>query len=345
MSYADAFVRRARIEHGTDDSIGFAPNWQMQRITGMGDQRVAVIALEGGVDEAATRDLDPDRLGRDQSPVRAEYIKLVVDRKINWTIVPTPTPAWAATVYPDLPPDEGVARLWEAVAHMCRLDADDPVAAWKTRMNRLIGVSERLTEHHFSSIGLRGPGTDLVVGLLPSSRWMAANFHTEEGLEHHPNLPTEEVFTTPDSARVDGVVTSTKPLEIDGTIVRGLTVRFEAGTAVSIDADEGAEMLRARSGLDAGGSRLGEIALVDGEGRIGPLDTVFYTTLIDENAASHLAFGNAYTFALEDSADHPAANRSAIHIDFMVGSPQVDVDGIDSSGKRVPLLRTGVWQI
>jgi aminopeptidase len=344
VSYMDAFVRRALIEHGSDEAIGYAPSWQIERVRRMGEQHVAVITLEGANDPAATDGLDPVRLGS-QTPVREEYLKLVVDRAINWCIIACPTAAWAAKVHPQLGPQAGLDTLWSQVMRMCRLDEDDPVAAWNQRMAQLQSTAERLSARRFSAIAFTGPGTDLSVGLLPTSNWMAASFTTAAGLPHHPNLPSEEIFTTPDPMRVEGVVRATKPLDIDGTLVEGLTVRFEQGRAVEIEADRGAGVLRARSDRDEGGARLGEVALVDGAGRIGAMDTVFYTTLIDENAASHIALGNAYTFAVGDEADRQRSNSSAIHVDFMIGSDEVDVDGVTADGERVQLLRGGVWQI
>ena len=344
VAYTDAFVRRARIEHGSDESIGFAPDWQLERLRQMGDQHVALITLEAALDRAATEGLDVARLGADQSPVRQEYLKLVADRLINWCIVACPTPEWAEQVYPELDDGEALERLTSELAHMLRLDAEDPVAAWSTRFDRLTEVAGRLTERRLEAVHFSGDGTDLTVGLLPSSRWLAAAFETAEGIPHRPNLPTEEIFTTPDPRRADGTVRSTKPLLVEGALIEGLRVRFEDGRAVEIDADSNGEVLRARAGRDDGASRLGELALVDGEGRIGVLDRVFYSTLIDENAASHIALGNALTQAVGDEADVSQANRSSIHIDFMIGSPEVDVDGI-SGGDRIPLLRRGQWQI
>ncbi len=345
VAYTDAFARRARIEHGVDDAIGYAPSWQVDRTRRMGEERVALITLDGSIDPAATEGLDPARVGADQSPVRQEYLRLVVERLINWCIIACPNPVWAARVHPELAADEALEKLWAEVLHVCRLDEDDPVAAWNTRMERLTAMGEALSGHRFDSVAFSGPGTDLTVGLLPTSNWMAASFTTAEGLEHHPNLPSEEVFTTPDPERVEGVVRSTKPLDIEGSLVEGLTVRFEQGRAVAIDADRGAEVLRARSERDPGGARLGEVALVDGEGRIGALDTVFYTTLIDENAASHIALGNGLAFAIGDEGDRARVNASSIHIDFMIGGNDVDVDGITADGSRVPVLRGGAWQI
>jgi aminopeptidase len=180
---------------------------------------------------------------------------------------------------------------------------------------------------------------------MPSSKWLGADFTTVNGLTHYPNLPTEEVFTTPDPDRVDGVVSATMPLELYGSFMDGIRIEFQGGRAVKIDAETGADALRAACSRDDGASRLGEIALVDKEGRIGPLGTVFYETLLDENAASHIALGNAYTFPVEDEADRARANVSAVHIDFMIGSNEVDVDGITRAGDRVPVLRGGSWQV
>ena len=218
------------------------------------------------------------------------------------------------------------------------------MAAWRERQDVLSGVAERLTARGFDALHFEGPGTDLRVGLLPSSRWISARFQTIDGVEHMPNLPSEEIFTTPDPRRVDGTVRSTKPLVAGGTIIRGLRARFEGGRAVSIDADEGGELLAHYTQRDEGACRLGEVALVDGDGRIGPLDAVFYDTLIDENAASHIALGSAYEFTAGE-ADHPRLNRSQIHIDFMIGSPEVDVTAVTASGVRVAVLRGGAWQI
>jgi aminopeptidase len=205
--------------------------------------------------------------------------------------------------------------------------------------------ASRLADRRFDAIELRGPGTELTIGMLPTATWWSADFTTAEGLRHLPNLPTEEVFTTPDPLRTEGHVTSTKPLVLqDGTIVRGLRVRFEAGKAVEIEADENAEALRARLAVDEGGLRLGELALVDRKGRIGPLGTVFYDTLLDENAASHVALGSGFPFLVEES-DAERVNESAAHVDFMIGSPELEVDGVTAAGERVPILRDGDWRL
>jgi aminopeptidase len=245
-------------------------------------------------------------------------------------------------VYPDEPQEVALDRLWVAVARMCRLDEDDPVAAWEERMAGLLDAADGLMQRRFDAIRLHGPGTELTIGLLPTSRWRAAKFERVDGLVHHPNLPTEEVFTTPDPTRAEGVVTMTKPRDLYGAMVDGIRIEFAGGRAVKIDATQGVETLRAAAAKDEGSSRLGELALVDGNGRIGPLDTVFFDTLIDENAASHLALGNGVAMALEPGGDEQM-NRSAVHIDLMFGSLDVDVDGVTAGGERVPVLRSGSW--
>ena len=310
----------------------------------LSDERAARVTLTG-TSAAVFDGIDPARMGRDLLPYISAVPRIVNERTTNWTAGPCPNPGWAQRVHPELEPDEALDKLWEEIVYVLRLDADDPVAAWRERMKVIVASADRLTERRFDSLHLKGPGTDLTIGLLPSSKWLGADFTTAAGITHYPNLPTEEVFTTPDPERVDGHVAATMPLELYGSYMNGIRIEFEGGRAVKVDADEGADALRATIAKDDGASRLGEIALVDKEGRIGPLGTVFYETLLDENAASHIALGNAYTFPVEDEADRDRANKSGIHVDFMIGSNEVDVDGITRDGDRVPVLRGGSWQL
>ena len=340
----DPLVKRARLELAEDSTLDYVPPWIGERLRWLGEERAARVSLTG-TDATVFAGLDPARTGRDLLPYVSEVPQLVNDRTTNWTAGPCPNPGWAVRVHPDLPPEEALDRLWDEIVHVCRLDSDDPVAAWRARMEDVKAAAARLTERRFDAIHFSGPGTDLTVGLLPSSRWLAADFETVDGITHYPNLPTEEVFTTPDPERVEGHVAATMPLEMYGSYMSGIRIRFEGGRAVEVDADEGAEALRAAVAKDEGASRLGEVALVDREGRIGPLGTVFYETLLDENAASHIALGNAYTFPVEDEADQARANRSGLHLDFMIGSNDVDVDGLTRDGERVPVLRGGSWQL
>jgi len=340
----DPWVKRTRIEDAEAATLDYVPPWLGQRMRWLGAEHAARVSFVGP-DAAAADGLDPGRAGRDVLPFIAELPQVVNDRTTSWTASPYPNESWAQQVYPDLSREAALDRLWDELRHVCRLDEPDPVASWRERFAVLKDVATRLTQRRFDAVHFTGPGTDLRVGLFPSAEWLAAEFTTVDGKAHYPNLPSEEIFTTPDPTRVDGHVAATRPLEYFGSHMDGIRVRFEGGRAVEIDADEGAEALRAIAAKDDGAARLGEVALVDGQGRIGPLGTVFHETLLDENAASHIALGNAYSFPLTDDADRAKANVSAIHCDFMIGSSEVDVDGVTRDGERVPLLRGGDWQI
>lgn len=342
--YFDYHVKHARLLYGREEDLEFVPPWYSQRLAQLSELRCARIALTGSADPELLQGIDPERAGKDQLPWLKEGGDVVNDRTTNWCGVPCPTAGWAKLVHPGLPEDEALERLWDQILHVLRMDTDDPVAAWQERVDVLLRSAGALTERRFDSLCFRGEGTDLTIGLLGGSRWLAALFETIDGISHMPNLPTEEVFTTPDPERTEGVVTATKPLLLGGSIIRGLRVEFAGGRVTKIDADENAEVLRAYAARDDGAARLGEVALVDGEGRIGPLDTVFYDTLLDENAASHIALGSAYTFAVEGD-DVQRANHSTIHVDFMIGSPSMEVDGVAAGGDAVPVLRGGVWQV
>ncbi len=345
VSYFDLHVKKARIELSREEDLDYVPSWYGQRLLELGDERGARIALSGPLEPTLFKGLDPARLGRDHLPFVKESMQVVNARTVNWTVAPCPSQQWAQFVHRDLEPEAALARLEEQLIHIMRLDEADPAAAWTARVRRIHAAAAALTERRFDAIRLRGEGTDLTVGLLPSSNWTGGAMETVGGITHIANVPTEEVFTAPDPQRVDGVVRATKPLVLGGTTVEGLRVRFEGGHAVSIEADAGGEVLSAMTRRDEGATRLGELALVDREGRIGPLDTVFYDTLIDENAASHIALGAAYELTVDDDADKERINRSEMHVDFMIGSPEMEVDGLTADGDAVPVLRDGVWQL
>jgi aminopeptidase len=344
IGWFDPWIKRARIEHAREETLDFVPDWYGSRILALGDQRAARIGLSGPSAPGLLEDLDPVRAGKDRLPAVKESGKVVNERTTNWSIIPAPSPAWASLVFPDLPSDEALAALEERILHVLRLDDEDPIAAWRTRADTLEAAAGRLTERGFDALHYEAPGTDLTIGLLPGHRWDAARFKTVDGIEHMPNLPTEEVFTSPDPERADGHVTSSKPLVLaDGTVVRGLRVHFEGGRAVRVDAETAQDTMRTITVHDDGAARLGEIALVDDEGRIGKLDTVFYDTLIDENAASHIAIGQGFPFLVPEEI-RGRVNESQIHIDFMIGSPEMTVTGITAGGDRVPVLVRGKWQ-
>ena len=343
VTYRDPWVTRSRIEHAPDDTLEFVPPWVGQRLLGLGEERSASVGITGAEAPGLLDDLDPVRVGRGQFPFLEEARRVMSERLLNWTAVPCATPAWARRVYPELEEEAALERLWDAVAHVCRLDEPDPVAAWERRMGETGRVAAALTERRFDALHLHGGGTDLTLGLLPSSRWITIAFQTADGIPHRPNIPSEEVFTTPDPERADGVVRASRPLALGSAVLTDFEVRFAGGRAVEFSGDR-VEALEAAVSVDEGGRRLGEIALVDREGRVGGTGTVFYNVLLDENAASHLALGHGFPFAV-DEADVSRVNRSKAHVDFMIGSDHVDVTGVTRDGQRVPVLRSGSWQL
>jgi aminopeptidase len=340
----DLYFKRARVREADPDTLGYVPPWLGAQVLALGEHRAASIALTGPVAPHLMDDLDPALVGKDMFPWLKEIPEVVEARTTNWTGIPCPTEGWAALVHPEIEPGEALGRLWREIAHVCRVDEPDPVAAWRSRLDQLADVASKLDALALDALRYEGSGTDLTVGLLPSSRWKTARFDTVGGIEHVANIPTEEIFTTPDPERVNGVVRATKPLFTSGTVISGLEVRFENGRATAIDAERGAATLQTLAAHDAGAARLGEVALVDRGSRIGAMDTVFFDTMIDENAASHIALGHAYANAIDDD-DRKRMNSSGIHIDFMIGSNELAVTGLTREGGEIPLLRGGAWQV
>jgi aminopeptidase len=344
VSWFDPHLKRARVLHAEEEYLDYVPPWIGERILEIGELRGARIGLTGPSAPGLLSDLDPGRIGRDPLPFVPEAVKVVNDQTTNWTAVPCPTLPWAQLVFPDLDADAALGRLWEELWHILRLDEADPVARWQERFAQLTDVAMRLNAMRLDALRFRGPGTDLTVGLLPTSTWTAAQMRTVGGIDHAPNLPSEEIFTAPDPTRTHGTARMTRPLVLGGSTITGLGVRFEHGALVEVTSEEHGDVLGEYLKRDDGASRLGEVALVDGAGRIGPLGTVYYDTLLDENAASHIAFGSAYAITVGE-ADRDRINTSQIHIDVMLGSPEIDVTGLRTDGTEIPVLVGGEWQI
>jgi aminopeptidase len=343
--YSDQHVRRAHIQHAPDGTLGFSPPWLVKRLDELAASGGALLSLTGNPEPELYADLDGGRVGRARMREVAEASLRLSDGACNWSIVAFPNEGWANVVFGE--PD--VERLWDAVATAVRLDEADPVVAWREHIATLGRRAAALNERGFDALRYRGPGTDLTIGLHPDAEWRAA-LDESRGIEHVANMPTEEVFTAPDARRVDGTVRATYPLQIQGTIVRGLEVRFEGGRAVDIRADEGEELMRTHAAVDDGAARLGEVALVDADSRVGKTGITFYDTLFDENAASHIALGMAIVKAVDGAHELSAeerhargVNHSSIHTDFMIGSRELTVSGVTKSGEEVPILRNGDW--
>jgi aminopeptidase len=340
--YSDRHLDRALIELGPEESLGLSSAAQVALLDDLVARKGAVIRISGDPAPDLLKDLDQSRVGK-LMPIEwlLHWRDAIGERKVNWTIVALPNPAWAQQVFGE--PD--VERLWKAVEKAVRLDTPDPVAAWKAHIQRLSKIAEALNERHFDALHYRGPGTDLIVGLLPGSKWSCADFQTAFGVRHVPNMPTEEVFTSPDKRRAEGKIRSTKPLQVGGSVVKGLEFVFKDGRIVEVNASAGADVIRAQVATDEGAARLGELALVDGSSEVGKLGITFFNTLFDENATCHIAFGSGFAFAV-DEKDHAAGlNTSAVHTDFMVGGSEVEVDGVEKGGKRVPILRNEEFQV
>jgi aminopeptidase len=342
--YFDPHVKRIRALEADPDTLEFAPRWYPKRVLEIGEAHGSRISISPTAPPGLMEGVDPAIAGRDQLPSLPEHFDVINAKTTNWCVVPWAIEPWATVVHPELEPAQALAKLNEELVYLLRLDEQDAGAAWRERGAQLQDAAGRLTDLHLDAIRFDGPGTELTIGLLPTSRFAGGGSTTVDGVRHISNLPTEEVFTAPDPQRADGVVSATKPLDVGGTVVHGLKVRFEAGRVVEIDADSGADVLRARCAKDEGASRLGELALVDREGRIGTSGVTYFNTLLDENAASHLALGNAYATSVGPE-DRGRINTSAIHIDFMIGSDDVAVTGLRADGTEVPVLRGGSWQV
>ena len=349
---SDEEAQLLRYRYAPNESFDYAAGWLYDGMANAFRSGAARLAVAGG-NPALLSQEDPEKVGRANRAVSKAYrpaLELITRHDINWTIVAAATPAWAATVFPALPADEALARLWDAIFAASRVDAPDPVAAWKAHDAGLHRRADLLNEKRYSALHFKGPGTDLKVGLADDHLWLGGGMTAGNEQYCIPNMPTEEVFTTPHRDRTEGTVTSTKPLSHQGTMIEGIRVRFEAGRVVEAKADRGQEVLQEMIGTDDGAGRLGEVALVPHSSPIAQSGLLFSNTLFDENAASHIALGQAYSSCLKDGDKLTkeelaklGANDSLIHVDWMIGSGKMDVDGITAAGQAEPLMRKGEW--
>ena len=339
VHYADQVVRRSFVEAAGEEMLDYSPPWLLRRIESMHELRAAEITIFGDPTPGLFAAVDGDQLGRAHPREYARRLMEIrsFDRTINWTIVAAPSPGWAEQVFgaPDL------ERLCEALRKAVRLDEPDPIAAWRAHLDRLNRRATSLNRRRFDALRFRGPGTDLTVGLLEVSHWVSGDSETIDGRRFCTNLPTEEVYTTPDPARTEGIVRATRPLTPrPGLVVEGLSLRFEQGRIVELHARSGEEILHGQLALDPRAPFLGEVALVDGDSRVGKLHTTFYNTLLDENATCHIAYGASFPRA---TSYQPGGNTAPVHADIMIGGPELIVDGITRDGTTTAILRNDIW--
>jgi aminopeptidase len=347
--YSDEYLTRAEVLYAEDESLGWTPPWRVAHVRDLDQRRVALVSIRSS-DFEAVEGLPGERLAQAEMRELRQAIARSTDlNEVTWTVAADANPSWARRVLGE--PD--VDKLWQLIRTAVRLDEPDPVEAWEEHLLRLDQRREALEARRFDAIRFRGPGTDLLVGLLPESTWVGGASETAWGKRFVANMPTEEVFTTPDCRRTEGTVRATRPVALrSGTVVEGLELEFSAGRVTQVSADSGEEEVKTLLAFDPGASMLGEVALVDAESRVGRLDYTFFNLLFDENALSHLAWGAAYVTATngfenrsDDELQELGVNRSAMHGDFMVGGREVEVDGIEAGGAAVPLLRDNVWQL
>ncbi|WP_262296611.1 aminopeptidase [Microvirga sesbaniae] len=350
--FSDEESALLRFRNARDESFDTAPAWLYEGMAAAYKNGAARLAIVGE-DPSLLAKEDPEKVSRANRARSKAYmpaLNMIAGFDINWTIVSAATPAWARTVFPDDSEEVAVAKLWQAIFSASRVDMPDPIAAWETHNATLQARTRTLNEKNYAALHFRGPGTDLRVGLADGHEWNGGSTRAKNGVVCNANIPTEEVFTTPHKDRVEGIVSSTKPLSYNGTLIQDIQVRFEAGRIVESKARTGEAVLNKVLDTDEGARRLGEVALVPFSSPISRSGLLFFNTLFDENASSHIALGQAYskcirnggTMSEEELASH-GSNKSLIHIDWMIGSDQVDVDGITQDGRAEPLMRGGEW--
>ena len=352
--YNDDVTTLARYQHAPDESFDVAPAWLFDGMAEAFRHGAARLAI-AGEDPSLLSGQDVNKLSRANKSRSIAYrpaLELITGFSINWSVIACATPVWAKSVFPALPEAEALAKLWSAIFFCTRADLADPVAAWEEHSAALARRTSFLNQRHYRALHFTGPGTDLMLGLAEEHNWKGGAGRARNGVICNPNIPSEEVFTAPHKDMVDGTVCSSKPLSYQGSLIDGIKVRFERGRIVEMTAEKGEDAFRNLISTDEGAARLGEVALVPHSSPISKSGIIFNNTLFDENAASHIAVGQSYTENIRDGAKRSkeellalGANASMVHVDWMIGSAELDVDGIRADGTAEPLMRKGEWAI
>jgi aminopeptidase len=348
---ADPLVMRARLLHGTDDAVGALSPWAARRFRELAGPRGALAAIAGEGEGGYLDGVPPERIATDYGRLAKQTAFLrraQLNMLARWTIAAWPTDHWAGQVYPKLEPLKAKRRLARDLLGFCRLTDEDGkgTSGWTAHLRTLGRRSARLTRLGLRRLELRGPGTELDIGLVADTRWLGGPETLADGRRLAPNMPTEETFTSPDPRATNGTFRCTFPLSFRGRLIHGLRGEFSNGRLVHLEADEedGRDFVAAYIDTDRNGRRLGEVALVDSSSRIGRTGRIYYNTLLDENAAAHIAFGSGFGGTRSENPPR-AVNHSTMHLDVMIGSPDLEATGISARGRRIPLIRGGAWQI
>ena len=350
--WGDEALLGARLQHAPRDSFGEFSAWMPDALVRHVEAGHAVLSIYAN-DPDQLKGYPPELVASvQQATARAvrPFREHISRNQTNWGVVAAAAVAWAARVFPNLPPAEQMTALWGAIERLCRLDRPDPIAAWETHLAALAARTDQLNAKLYTALRYTGPGTALTIGLPDGHVWVGGRSTSASGIRFAPNLPTEEVFTMPHRDRVDGTVRSTKPLSYGGTLIEGFSLTFAEGRVVDVTAEKNADVLRRLVKMDGGAARLGELALVPHNSPVAQSGVLFYNTLFDENAASHVALGAAYKFTLrggeamdDEEFERAGGNRSATHVDFMIGSEELDVDCVRADGSVEPVMRRGDW--
>lgn len=348
----DQEVSHILLNKAPKEALTEIPDWGINALLEFAENGDAMLNIVSGNPDAYS-DVDPERVSAHQTAHLKQwesFFNLLTRNAINWSIVSSPTIEWASKVFTDSAAEEAVDKLWEAIFQTCRVDQPDPVAAWMQHIADLKKRSAHLNTKHYVALHYTAPGTDLTVGLPEKHLWIAGQVRAENGIDFTPNLPTEEVFTMPHKDRVNGTVSASRPLVIAGNVVEDFCLTFENGRVINLTARVGEEHLRKLIEIDEGSHRIGEVALVPNSSPVSQRGHLFYNTLFDENAASHIALGRAYRFSMDGGNDMSeeefqanGGNASLTHDDFMIGSPEMEIDGIHADGRCEPLMRQGEW--
>ncbi len=349
--FSDSDITLSRFKFAHDESFDKAPTWLYNGIGEAFDNNTARMAIVAD-DPALLAEMDTDKVSRANKANNIAYKparERITEFKINWNIISWPGKAWAKRVFPNLEENDAINKLGDAIFHASRVSTDDPILEWDNHNKNLRKKTDWLNSMNFKSLHYTGPGTSLEVGLADGHEWMGGASEAQNGIICNPNIPSEEVFTTPHAFKVNGSVCSTKPLSYQGTLIDNISVEFKEGKIINAKASKGENVLLKVLDSDDGSRRLGEVALVPNSSPISQLDITFFNTLFDENAASHIALGQCYTKCFKNKNLNPeeikarGGNSSIIHIDWMIGSGKIDVLGEDQNGNMVPIFKQGEW--